>query len=136
MFGKLSVPEAQHYYILCNIFGTQCGPQSILNWTRLDEFESILILYLNNVSLVFSSVAENIYRIHDFMRPLQRRCFQHLHLKMLLLWIVHLWRPAGLMNFAYEHFYFFCVLKMESITFVLCICSVYLNLILDTWCFT
>ena len=33
------------------------------------------------------------------------------------------------MNFAYEHLYFFCVLEMESITFVLCICSVYLNLI-------
>ena len=48
---------------------------------------------------------------------------------MLLLWI-HLRRPAGLVNFAYEHSYFYTS-EMESITFVLCICSVQLYLILD-----
>ena len=65
MSGQLSVPEAQHYHILCNIFGAQCGARSILDGTRLNEAESISILYLINVSLVFISVAENIYRIHD-----------------------------------------------------------------------
>ena len=71
MSGQLSVPEAQYsnnFNLLCNIFGAQCGARKILNWARLSETESFLILYSDNVLLVWQRT------FIEFMTPLQRRC--------------------------------------------------------------